>query len=170
MHSVHRGDVWKTTPGQTPPWADTCLGRHPPGQTPRGRQPARQIPSRQTPPGQTPLPQRWPLHPTGIHSCYIHILISCFGAKFCGQYRNFDSNIKVRLVYFQISDLVDSVTNLSWPEAVHYVRVLRDVSWYDKQATRNNHPVSENSLAFYCLVPYGSKAKEKTKVIQYCLQ
>ena len=72
--SVHRGGGVC----HTPPWADTPMGRHPPGQTPLGRHPPGQTlsgrhltwadtpvgrhPPRQTPgrhpPGQTPPPSR----------------------------------------------------------------------------------------------------------------
>ena len=44
----------QTSPRQTPPWADTLIGRHP----------RRQTSSRQTPPTQSP-----PRRPTGMHSC-----------------------------------------------------------------------------------------------------
>ena len=64
-HSVHRGDVCQTPPPeQTPPCANSPLGRHPP--------------PRQTPPGRPPpppIPQQTATaangtHPTGMHSCW----------------------------------------------------------------------------------------------------
>ena len=66
----------QTPPVQTPPWADTPLGRHlpwadtSPGQTaPWGDTPPGQTPPGQTPPGRHPPPIRRPLH-----SC-LHMLL-----------------------------------------------------------------------------------------------
>ena len=78
-------------PGQTPPWADTSLGRHPlgrylpghtpPWETPLGRYPLGRHPPRQTP-GQTPLRRR-PLQRT------VRIILECIYVIICKLYHIF---------------------------------------------------------------------------------
>ena len=83
---------WADTPGQTPPgqnplWAEPPLGRTPSGQTPPplGRHPAqadttpgKTLPLGRHPPAQCMLgydQQADGAHPTGMHSCFIAIIV-----------------------------------------------------------------------------------------------
>ena len=59
-HSVHRWVSASVHTGYTP-WADTPLGRHPPGQTPHWAD---------IPPVQCMLGYTDCTHPTGMHSCF----------------------------------------------------------------------------------------------------
>ena len=111
LGNTHPG---RQPPGQTPSWADTPLGRHPPGQTPLSRHPQADTPPGQThPPGQTPHSRAdIPLmatavddtHPTAMHSCcligkpYLAIIASnvraslMVPARFRETFWQFDDN------------------------------------------------------------------------------
>ena len=66
--SVHRGRC-------TPPWADSPLGRHLPGQTPPDEPLLGRHPSGQTPLLPETATAADGMHSTGIHSCFQECLL-----------------------------------------------------------------------------------------------